>query len=472
MAIFDSNFAWLVLSGAILHTASVAQIARIDNNSLWRDTEGQEIKAQGGCILEDGKVFHWIGPEFESGNFHFHALNHYTSPDLQTWKKQPPVLTPTTPGLSTVPITATSWVGRPWILKRAPGDYVMWLEAGKLSGSAYRNRFASFHAGSPAGPWTFANVFVSLPDAAGTQYPLGDLGAYHDVSTGNAYLLYSFDKVEDNGYQAIVKLSPDFRKVLTPAEGGVVAEFPKTEYYGQEAAAIFKRGGTYYHIMSDTRGWRPSVTRYRTASSIGPASSWSALKAVKLLPAGETYSFRTQHDFVLPIVGSETSTYVYIGDRWSLYGQTDYDGAIGRQAWFPLTFDSAGAPTLNAPNFAVNGGDWTLDLTTGRWSAGTTSLRNPAAKAPPAVTLFRAGKSSLRYRLSEPSRVTLTAFGTGGRHPRVLVREYKAAGEHWFDWKGSAALGSNPIPGVRWIRLQAGTASHVLPLNILDPSGN
>lgn len=462
----------LVLSGAGILSASITQAARIDNNTLWQDTDGQEIKAQGGCILEDGKVFHWIGPEFESGDFHFRAINHYTSTDLQTWKKLTPLLTPTTPGLSAVPITATTWVGRPWVLKRAADDYVMWMEAGKLAGSAYRNRFVSFHATSLSGPWTFATSHVSLPDGAGTHFPLGDLGAYHDVSTGSAYLLYTFDKGEDNGYQAIVKLSSDFRKALTPAEGGVVAEFPKTEYYGQEAAAVFKRGGTYYHIMSDTRGWRPSVTRYRTATRMGPASEWSALKEVRLQPSGDAYSYRTQHDFVLPVVGSDTTTFIYCGDRWSLFGETDYNGALGRQAWFPLTFDAAGAPTLNAPEFAGNGGDWSLDLVTGRWSAGTTSLGRPRRGTSPTVTLCRVGVSSFRYHLAEPFQVTLSLIGSGGRLLGVLERAQKSAGPHTFDWKGNAALGKRSTSGVHWIRLQAGTETRSLPAVLLENTGN
>jgi Glycosyl hydrolases family 43 len=352
----------------------------IDNHSVWRDTGGKEIKAQGGCILQEGNVFHWIGPEFESDDFHFRAINRYTSTDLQNWTQQAPILTPNTPGLSSVPIYSTSWVGRPWVMKRDTGDYVMWLEAGKLSGSPYRNRFAVFHAKDIAGPWTFGTVYASLPDGAGTEYPLGDLGGYHDVSTGNAYLLYTFDKGEANGYQAIVKLSPDFRMVLTPAEGGVVAEFPKSTYYGQEAAAIFKRGTTYYHIMSDTRGWRPSVTRYRTASSIGPASAWSPLQEVRMNPAGSPFSFRTQHDFVLPVTGTDTTTYIFIGDRWSLYDTTDYAGAMGRQAWFKMSFDAAGQPSIEAANFAANGGDWSIDPITGKAGGIPTSLQKPALR--------------------------------------------------------------------------------------------
>jgi hypothetical protein len=340
----------------------------IDNNSIWADSDGEEIKAQGGGIFLEDDIFHWIGPEFESGNYNFHAINHYTSTDLKTWTKQSPLLTPSTQGLSSIPIYFTTWVGRPWVMKHADNDYVMWLELGKLSGGNYRNRIAVFHASSLEGPWTFGQAYESLPDSEGVEYGIGDLGAFHDTSTGNAYLLYTFDKNETNGYQAIVKLSSDFRRILTPSEGGVVAEFEKSGGYCKEAAAIFKRGSTYYYIMSETRGWRPSNTWYRTASFIGPASSWSELKQVQLDPTVDAYSFRTQHDFVLPVSGTDTTTYIYCGDRWSLYTSTNYDNAVGRQAWFPLVFSADGVPTITAPNFTDNGGDWYLDPVSGQWS--------------------------------------------------------------------------------------------------------
>jgi hypothetical protein len=457
---------------AVLFQPPQARAALIDNNSVWRDSDGQEIKAQGGCILQDGNVFHWIGPAFEADNFRFHAINHYASTDLQNWKKQAPILTPDMPGLSAVPIYATTWVGRPWVMKRAVGDYVMWIEAGKPSGSAYRNSYAVFHAADLSGSWAFDTVYASLPDSAGTPQAMGDLGAYHDVSTGNAYLAYTFDKGETNGYQAIVKLSPDFRRVLTPAEGGVIAEFPKTEYYGQEAAAMFKRGSLYYHIMSDTRGWRPSVTRYRTASRIGPASVWSALKEVKLQPAGDAYSFRTQHDFVLPITGSETTTYIYCGDRWSLFDSTDYNKAIGRQAWFPLTFDSAGAPTLNAPGFAANGGDWSLDLATGNWSAATTALGRIPSRAPlgissRGISLSSLGGTTLRYDLAADALVTISLLSGDGRLLGVLDRGAKPAGAHVLVWNGEASLAERAGSGMPLLRVQAGAASVAVPAPIL-----
>lgn len=338
---------------------------KIDNNSIWEDTNGDEIKAQGGCIIQDGNIFHWIGPHFEAENKNFLGINHYTSSDLTTWTKEAPILTPGSSGMSNIPIYSTTWVGRPWIFKRNSADWVMWLELGKLSGSQYRNRYAVFAASDISGPWTFIRQYESLPDLSGTQRAMGDLGGYQDGT--DAYILYTYDKTEANECQHIVKLSSDFRSV-----SNIVAEFEKSGYYCKEAAAVFKNGSTYYYFMSETRGWRPSKTWYRTSNSMG--ATWSGLKEVNMGPIADAYSFRTQHDFVLPVTGTNATTYIYCGDRWSLYGTTDYNNVIGRQAWFPLTFDTNGNPTIEAPNFSDDGGDWYIDVTAGIW--GTTSSSN------------------------------------------------------------------------------------------------
>jgi len=84
----------------------------------------------------------------------------------------------------------------------------------------------------------------------------------------------------------------------------------------------------------------------------------------------EDSSYNTQHDFVLPVQGNSTTTYVYCGDRW----RNKTGKGIGRYAWFPLTFDASGVPTINAPGLTTNGGDWTIDVSAGAWSTPITNL--------------------------------------------------------------------------------------------------
>lgn len=120
--------------------------------------------------------------------------------------------------------------------------------------------------------------------------------------------------------------------------------------------------------MSETRGWKPSNTWYRTATEIGPESVWSSMKQVPLNPSSGSVSYYTQHDFVLPVIGTKDTTFIYCGDRWTIYASTNYGNQTGRQAWFPIRFDDKGAITICAPSYTTNGGDWKLNLSKGTWS--------------------------------------------------------------------------------------------------------
>lgn len=337
----------------------------IDNGTVWKDTNGNEIKAQGGGIIKSENVYHWFGPEFGgTGDYHFYAVNHYTSTDLKNWTKLSPSLTP---GMTGIPFTSTSWVGRPWVMWNPNTNlYVMVIEWGG-KGTGVRNQFAFLTAASLDGPWTYQSnkLIKNLPDVNNTLYPLGDLGVYSEG--GSAWLLYTFDKPEPNYSQAILKLGSDFMTPLSPINGNY------TEFSGgtwkpgvQEAAAVIKRGNTYYYFTSLCNGWKSSETRYRTATSM--AGPWTTNAIVPTNPASLN-SFNTQHDFILPVTGASATMYIYCGDRWSNYTN---DG-VGRNAWYPLTFDNNDVPLINAPDYSGNGGDWYLDIIQGTWS---TSLSN------------------------------------------------------------------------------------------------
>lgn len=339
----------------------------IDNDSVWTDVDGHEIKAQGGCIIKVGSVYEWFGPEFGgAGDYRFTAINRYSSTDLKTWLKRTPALTPTTPGS---PLRAGHWVGRPWVMWNPTTRlYVMAFEWG--GGGGIRNQYAFCTSPSIDGPWTYqsSKLIQQLPDATNQRYNLGDLGVYSEGTT--AWLLYTFDKPEPNYSQAILKLDTDFMTPLPPTAGNYV------EFSGggwptgvQEAAAIFKRGDTYYYFTSLCQGWRSSVTRYRTATNV--AGPWSANTIVPTNPASNV-SFNTQHDFVLKVTGTDGDAYVYCGDRWSNFT----GNGVGRNAWFPLSFDANGVPMINAPTLAVDGGDWTIDAAARPPVMGNL-LRNP-----------------------------------------------------------------------------------------------
>lgn len=350
-------------------TARVAAIAAtnlIDNESVWHDTNGNEIFAQGGGIIKVESTWHWFGPQFNPSSFS--AINHYTSTDLIHWSKQAPALAP---GMSGIPFSSTSWVGRPWVMWNPNTNlYVMVVEWG--AGGGYRNRYVFLTSPSINGPWTYRSdkVIKQLPDVNNVLYNLGDVGVYSEG--GNAWLLYTFDKPEANYSQAILKLDADFMTPLPPVAGNYTEFTGGTWRAGvQEAAGVFKRNNTYYYFTSTCAGWNSSETRYRTATSM--AGPWSN-NAIVPTNAHHDSSYNTQHDFVLPVVGTTTTTYMYCGDRWS-----NFTGkGVGRNAWFPLSFDAAGVPAINGPDYLTNGGDWLLDATTGEWSVPVANLiKNP-----------------------------------------------------------------------------------------------
>lgn len=66
---------------------------------------------------------------------------------------------------------------------------------------------------------------------------------------------------------------------------------------------------------------------------------------------------------------------MYCGDRWPVDGKGPGGGGAwpSRNGWFPLSFAPSTiqgeppVPTINAPNYGTNGGDWKVDVNTGQW---------------------------------------------------------------------------------------------------------
>ncbi|HYQ26657.1 MAG TPA: discoidin domain-containing protein, partial [Polyangiaceae bacterium] len=81
---------------------------------------------------------------------------------------------------------------------------------------------------------------------------------------------------------------------------------------------------------------------------------WSALANV-----GDSTGFDTQAAFIIPVVGTKTTTYIYAGDRWQ-----DPDLKGSKYIWLPLKI--SGDTKLVMDFYA----SWQLNVTTGEWSAG------------------------------------------------------------------------------------------------------
>jgi hypothetical protein len=118
----------------------------------------------------------------------------------------------------------------------------------------------------------------------------------------------------------------------------------------REAPAVMKHEDTYYLITSGCTGWNPNQAQYASAPSIeGP---WSPLQNI-----GDSITYDTQSTYVIPVQGTETTTYVYAGDRWQ-----DPDLISSKYIWLPIKMNGT---TLGLDYYE----QWRLNLTTGEWSA-------------------------------------------------------------------------------------------------------
>jgi hypothetical protein len=157
---------------------------------------------------------------------------------------------------------------------------------------------------------------------------------------------------------AIFELSADFLRLKRKLFEGFdnVNGNPKVvprDQSSREASHVVKVGDTYYWFSSGLVGWNSSATKYSTASNL--AGPWSDLKVLRTDLRSED-SYNTQHDFVFPVAGSETTTYVYAGDRYSQWTRR----GTGRNIFLPLVFVN-GEPVLRwCP-------EWIIDPATGRW---------------------------------------------------------------------------------------------------------
>ena len=151
---------------------------------------------------------------------------------------------------------------------------------------------------------------------------------------------------------------------------------------------MFKQNGRYFIITSAATGWDPNQAQYSSATNI--AGPWGALTNL-----GNNTTFDTQSTYVIPVQGSQATTYIYAGDRWQ-----DPDLLGSKYIWLPLKVSGT---SLALDYYA----DWQLNVTTGVWSqndgylpqTGWTLLRSPARRRR-GRTAARPTRSTTRRRRS------------------------------------------------------------------------
>jgi len=119
---------------------------------------------------------------------------------------------------------------------------------------------------------------------------------------------------------------------------------------GFESPTMLKKEGIYFLIGSHLTSWERNDNYYYTSNSIkGP---W--ISRGLIAPEG-SLTWNSQSTFVLPIVGTKTTTYVFMGDRWSFPKQA----SSATYVWQPLTISGT---SLYMPTYQEA---WQINIGTG-----------------------------------------------------------------------------------------------------------
>ena len=290
----------------------------------WFDDKGNTVSAHGACIIKDKDQFYLFGEAHDDSTNAFAGFNCYSSIDLYNWKFESIALTVQDSGK----LSANTVGERPKVMKcPGTGEYIMYMLADNMQ---YKEQYVGYAtANSITGPYTFKGPLLFN----GKMIKKWDMGTFQD-DDGNGYiLLHGAD---------IYKLNNDYKSIAEQTH--------KATEKGFEAPTLFKKDSVYYFIGSDLTGWERNDNYYLTATSLkGP---W--LKTGYLTPK-ETLTWNSQTTFVLPIQGSATTTYMFMGDRWSFPKQK----SAATYVWQPLTIDGY---NLSIPNYLAA---WKINVATG-----------------------------------------------------------------------------------------------------------
>ncbi|MEC0109539.1 AbfB domain-containing protein [Paenibacillus taichungensis] len=300
----------------------------ITNGSDWLDTAGNPIQANSGNILKVGSTYYWYGEHAVSGKFD--SVNVYTSTDLKNWTFSNAILTK-----DSATELASSKIERPKVIyNAATKQYVLW--AHYENGTDYNlGRVAVATSSTPNGKFTYEGSFRPL------DYESRDMTVFVDTD-GTGYLITASRKNGGaNDTMAIFKMNASY----TGVESFVGWQF---ENAYREAPAVVKKGNRYYLFTSQAAGWYPNQGAYATASSM--TGTWSALT-----PYGNPSAFGSQIHDIATITGSNTTSYIYMGDRWNPLNLGEH-----KHIWLPLTLnDSNGTASLEWYK------EWNIDAVTG-----------------------------------------------------------------------------------------------------------
>jgi hypothetical protein len=284
-----------------------------------------ELHAHGGGMIRSGGHYYWFG-EWRNGDGTINRVPVYRSSDLKSWEYRGVAL-----AASEVAHLTQPNIERPKVIYNASTDqYVMWMHL-ETNGNYNRAEAAVGIADDVEGPYTWVDSFrpnVAVTNDNPNHTPGGapphmsrDITAFVD-DDGTAYMISAAD---DNTDLHIYRLNADYTGF---AAGG---HYSVWNDQWREAPILIKRNGVYFLLTSGATGWAPNQQQYATATSM--AGPWTQPTS---LPFGNGSAFETQGAHAIAIQGTETTSYLYLADRWG--GSFGTSVMSSKYVWLPLSF--------------------------------------------------------------------------------------------------------------------------------------
>lgn len=363
--------AWMVLASC---GAAAAAWSTVNNTRAHRDALGRLMDVHDGEIVrwENSSLYYWYGmgyrnctetrgaippyncpgiykPFGECGFRTDHAVNLYTSPDLQTWTFVGDVL----PHGQSASSRPPGIYFRPKVIyNRNTSEFVLWinhLPEASTPLEAYPNAgFVVSVSKSPEGPFRVVTARAAVAYSGG-----GDLALFVDPhGFGAAYVAY--DAWQNGHSVSIERLTDDYHDSLgNTTSPGLLSPS------GNEAPILFERHGAYYLLYGHTCCFCTAGAGSRVLTAPSPLGPWRDtgvdLNPVKgplgprAIPAQESFVFRAE-----TVAGTE---WLFAGDMWG--SAKDGLKAHDLQYWSLLRFNDSTAPATIQPlswvdHFALN----------------------------------------------------------------------------------------------------------------------
>jgi hypothetical protein len=290
----------------------------------WFDQNGNVVSAHGANIIKENGKFYLFGEAHTDNSNAFAGFNCYSSKDLYNWKFERIALPVQKSGK-----LGTNSVGERVKVVKCPKtkEYIMFMHADSIT---YKNQFVGYATSKKiTGPYEFKGALLFN----GKPIKKWDMGTFQDTD-GSGYILIHGGE--------IYKLGDDYKSVVEQVNPNMTSGF--------ESPTMLKKDGLYYLIGSNLTSWERNDNYYYTSNSIkGP---W--ISRGLIAPEG-SLTWNSQSTFVLPIEGSKTTTYLFMGDRWSFPKQA----SSATYVWLPLMISGT---SLSMPTYQEA---WQINIGTG-----------------------------------------------------------------------------------------------------------